>query len=115
MRSGPGRREALLKTNYMLGVLCLWRMCATKISPTHGAIWPKSMPRRIRHGPQGYAERAGKKYTTLYDRVKAYRVFSVTDIRNDEDRKKWPCLIEIHAAPKWLWNRRKAARTPRKD
>lgn len=52
---------------------------------------------------KSYAERAGKKYTTLYDKAKAYRVLTVTHVRNDQARDSWRNLAEIHAAPKWLW------------
>jgi len=51
---------------------------------------------------KSYAEMAGKKYTTLYDKVKAWRVFDVTDIRNEAARENWSSLAQIHAAPKWL-------------
>lgn len=52
---------------------------------------------------KAYAEAAGKKYTTLYDKVKAYRVLTVTDIRNEDAQANWSQLSQIHAAPKWLW------------
>ena len=52
---------------------------------------------------KAYAEQAGKKYTTLYDKVKAFRVLAVTDIRNEDARDNWSSLAQIHAAPEWLW------------
>jgi len=52
---------------------------------------------------KAYAEMAGKKYTTLYDKVKAFRVLAVTDIRNEDARDNWSQLATIHAAPNWLW------------
>ena len=52
---------------------------------------------------KAYAEAAGKKYTTLYGKVNAYRVLSVTDIRNDTVRDLWSQLSVVHAAPQWLW------------
>ena len=51
---------------------------------------------------KAYAEASGKKYTTLYDKMKAYRVLSVTHMRN-EANDQWRNLAEIHAAPHWLW------------
>ncbi len=52
---------------------------------------------------KAYAEQAGKKYTTLYDKVKAFRVLAVTHMRNEDARDSWRNLAEIHAAPQWLW------------
>jgi hypothetical protein len=52
---------------------------------------------------KAYANAAGKKYTTLYDKVKAYRVLAVTHMRNADARDQWRNLAEIHAAPEWLW------------
>lgn len=53
---------------------------------------------------KAYAEQAGKKYTTLYDKVKAFRVLAVTHVRNEDARDSWRNLAEIHAAPHWLWS-----------
>jgi hypothetical protein len=52
---------------------------------------------------KAYAEQAGKVYTTLSTKVKAWRVLSVTDVSNDDLRDRWYQLAEIHAAPSWLW------------
>ena len=50
-----------------------------------------------------YATAAGKKYATLYNKVRAYRVASVCDIANATAQETWNQLVEIHAAPQWLW------------
>jgi hypothetical protein len=52
---------------------------------------------------KAYAEASGKARTTLTDKVKAYRVMSVTDIRHDDAQAYWSCLAQAHAAPEWLW------------
>ena len=52
---------------------------------------------------KAYAGAAGKVRTTLADKVKAYRVFSVTDIRHEDAEDNWSSLTQIHAAPQWLW------------
>ena len=53
---------------------------------------------------KAYAEWAGKKYTTLYDKMKAWRVMSVTHVRNEAIRDAWSQLATIHSAPQWLWS-----------
>ena len=52
---------------------------------------------------KAYAERAGKARTTLADKLKAWRVLSVTHVRHEDITDSWRNLAEIHAAPKWLW------------
>lgn len=52
---------------------------------------------------KAYAEKVGKARTTLSDKVKAFRVLSVTHVRHADIRDRWRCLAEIHAAPSWLW------------
>lgn len=52
---------------------------------------------------KAYAEAAGKSRTTLTDKVKSYRVLSVTHVRHADIRDSWRNLAEIHAAPQWLW------------
>ena len=47
-----------------------------------------------------YSRAAGFAENTIGARVKAARVASVTDIG---DETKWSQLVEIHAAPSWLW------------
>lgn len=53
---------------------------------------------------KAYAEAAGKVYTTLSTKVKAYRVMAVTHVSNATIRDSWRNLAEIHAAPQWLWS-----------
>lgn len=51
-----------------------------------------------------YAEWAGKKRTTLQDKLYAYIVMSaVPDIRHEFVKDNWAQLTQIHAAPEWLW------------
>jgi hypothetical protein len=53
---------------------------------------------------KAYAEASGKARTTLSDKVKAYRVLSVTHMRHETASDSWRNLAEIHAAPAWLWS-----------
>ena len=52
---------------------------------------------------KAYAEASGKVRKTLSDKVMAWRVWSVADIRHDGLRDSWSQLSVIHAAPDWLW------------
>ncbi len=52
---------------------------------------------------KAYAKVSGKKQTTLFARVAAYRVMADSDIGIDDAQKTWSNLAEIHAAPEWLW------------
>lgn len=52
---------------------------------------------------KAYAEASGKVRKTLSDKVMAWRVWSVADIRHDGLRDSWSQLSVIHAAPNWLW------------
>ncbi len=82
-----------------------WRVARAtrKTSVTNGATLPKSTLRPSGSDLKSYAERAGKARTTLSTKVKAYRVLTVTDIRNEDAQANWSQLSQIHAAPKWLW------------
>ena len=53
---------------------------------------------------KAYAEASGKVRKTLSDKVMAWRVWSVADIRHDGLRDSWSQLSVIHAAPNWLWS-----------
>ena len=53
---------------------------------------------------KAYAERAGKGYRTLYDKLRAYSVLAVLHVQNTDLRDSWRNLAEIHAAPEWLWS-----------
>ena len=54
---------------------------------------------------KAYAEQAGKKRTTLQDKMYAYEVMSaVPDIRHETIKDCWSQLATIHAAPQWLWS-----------
>lgn len=46
---------------------------------------------------KAYAQGVGKKYNTLLDRTKAFRVLSNTHVRVDQARDAWRNLAEIHA------------------
>lgn len=50
-----------------------------------------------------YARQIGKPQTTIADKIKAARVYSVNARALDCIRDSWRNLAEIHAAPKWLW------------
>lgn len=52
---------------------------------------------------KAYAASVGRVRTTVQDEVKAARVAeAVTDIRHDE-KPRFAQLVEIHAAPRWIW------------
>lgn len=53
---------------------------------------------------KAYAERAGKPYKALYNKLTAYRVAAVSHVGNETFLDSWRNLAEIHAAPKWLWS-----------
>lgn len=58
---------------------------------------------------KAYCEASGKVYKTLYDKVRAWRVYSVVSdvlhMQNKEPaRKAWRQLGDIDAAPRWLWS-----------
>ena len=55
---------------------------------------------------KSYAERAGKKYDALHQRLRAWRVLHVSNVNHEVIRDNWRNLAEIHAAPKWLWRAR---------
>ncbi len=84
------------------GAFCPWSMWTTTKSAKSGATLPKSTPHPSGSDLKSYAERAGKVYTTLSTKVKAWRVASVTHVSNEAARDSWRNLAEIHAAPKWL-------------
>ena len=52
---------------------------------------------------KAYAEALGKGYTTLHDKVKAWRVLTNTNVRIGDIADGWVRLSVIHAAPQWLW------------
>lgn len=57
---------------------------------------------------KAYAGAAGKKYGTLNDKVRAWRVYSAVEpvlhMQNKTEAKKaWRAFGELDAAPKWLW------------
>ncbi len=54
-----------------------------------------------------YAEKSGKAYKALYNKVTAYRVADVSHVGIESIRDAWRNLAEIHAAPEW-----KRASTP---
>jgi ParB/RepB/Spo0J family partition protein len=53
---------------------------------------------------KSYAERAGKKYDALHQRLRAWRVLHVSNVNHEVIRDSWRNLAEIHAAPNWLWS-----------
>ena len=53
---------------------------------------------------KAYAEKAGKKYDALHQRIRAWRVLHVSNVSHEVIRDSWRNLAEIHAAPQWLWS-----------
>ena len=44
------------------------------------------------------------KYRTLYDKVQAWRVFSVLHVQNEATREAWRNLTAIASARPWIWS-----------